>query len=145
MPKERTLAIIKPHLADSYNALLDAIEAYTEKGLHLVEMKRLRMSGEQAEDFYLDLKGKPFFEELIMASTMGPCIVIVLEGEDAIRKVREIHGPTDPRKGNPAIHLRSRYGEPWGGPRNGFHGSDSLESFKRECEILNIIPIFPIL
>ncbi len=135
---ERTLVIIKPHAIKIPNILATALQTYTCQGkLQVTMVRTIVMTKLQAENFYKDLVDRPFFEELIMASTMGQCIVIILEGGDAIKKVRDIHGPTDPRKCAPH-HLRHMFGEPWGGPRNAFHGSDSPESFARECNILNL-------
>ena len=87
------------------------------------------MTREQAERFYGEHKGKPFFEELVSFMSSAPIVVQVLEGDDAINGYREIMGATDPAQAENGT-IRAEFGESKG--RNSVHGSDSPESAARE-------------
>ena len=128
MKKERTFSIIKPdatarNLTGVINAEIEAA------GLRIVAQKRVKMTREQAERFYGEHKGKPFFEELVSFMCSAPIIVQVLEGDDAINGYREIMGATDPAQAENGT-LRAEFGESKG--HNSVHGSDSPESAARE-------------
>src|SRR5665213_3527106 len=124
MAIERTFSIIKPD-ATARN-LTGAINALIEKaGLRIVAQKRLRMSRSQAETFYAVHKARPFFGELVETMTSGPVVVQVLEGEDAIKKYREVLGATDPAKAD-AGTIRKKYAVSVG--ENSGHGSDAPET-----------------
>ncbi len=121
---ERTLAIIKPEIVERRLAgkIISRIE---EENLRIIAMKMVRLTKAQAEGFYYVHRGKFFFEDLTTYMSSGPVIVMVLEGEDAIRRWREVMGATDPVKAEKGT-LRREFGTDI--QRNAVHGSDSPES-----------------
>jgi nucleoside-diphosphate kinase len=128
MAKQRTLSIIKPD-ATARN-ITGKINSYFEsKGLRIVAQKRLHLSKEQAQQFYLVHKERPFYGELVSYMISAPVIVQVLEGENAVLKNREIMGATDPAKADSGT-IRKDLGESI--ERNSVHGSDSLENADKE-------------
>ena len=97
MAIERTFSIIKPD-ATARN-LTGAINAVIEKaGLRIIAQKRVRWSKAQAEKFYEVHKARPFYADLVTFMTSGPIVVQVLEGENAVKKYRDVMGATDPAK-----------------------------------------------
>lgn len=128
MAIERTFSMIKPD-ATARN-LTGAINAKIEEaGLRIVAQKRVWMTRKQAETFYAEHNGRPFFEELVEFMSSAPIIVQVLEGEDAIVKYRTVMGKTDPAEAD-AGTIRALFAESKG--RNSVHGSDSPASAQRE-------------
>ncbi len=128
MATEQTLSIIKPDAVKKQ--LIGVILARFEAaGLSLKEMKMLRLTREQAEQFYAEHKGKPFFEPLVNFMTSGPVVVQVLAGEDAIAFNRRLMGDTDPRKARPGT-IRRDFADSI--DANIVHGSDSPTSAARE-------------
>jgi nucleoside-diphosphate kinase len=128
MAVERTFSILKPDATE--RNLTGAINAIIEKaGLRIVAQKRVRISREQAEQFYAVHRERPFFRELVDFMISGPVVVQVLEGENAIARYREVMGATDPAKAADGtirrVHARS-IGE------NSVHGSDASETAVRE-------------
>jgi nucleoside-diphosphate kinase len=124
MALERTFSILKPDATE--RNLTGAINAMIEQaGLRIVGQKRVRITKEQAQQFYAVHKERPFFGELVEFMTSGPVVVQVLEGDNAIAKYREVMGATDPAKAAAntirKVHARS-IGE------NSVHGSDSAEN-----------------
>ena len=128
MAIERTLSIIKPD-ATARNQT-GAINALIEKaGLRIIAQKRVRWSKQQAETFYEVHKARPFYADLVRFMTSGPIVVQVLEGEQAVKKYREVMGATDPAKAD-AGTIRKDYAESI--ERNSVHGSDSADNAKLE-------------
>ncbi len=128
MAIERTFSMIKPD-ATARN-LTGAINAKIESaGLRIVAQKRVLMTRAQAELFYAEHNGRPFFEELVTFMSSAPIVVQVLEGDDAIVKYRTIMGKTDPAEAD-AGTIRAEFAESKG--RNSVHGSDSEASAQRE-------------
>jgi nucleoside-diphosphate kinase len=121
---ERTLAIIKPD-AVKKNAVGDIINRYEKAGLKPVAMKLMQMSKPVAEGFYAVHKARPFFDSLCTFMSSGPAVVIVLQGENAIKKNRELMGATDPAKAD-ANTIRKAHGANI--EFNAVHGSDSPET-----------------
>lgn len=121
---ERTLAIIKPD-AVKKNAIGDIINRYEKAGLKPVAMKLMQMSKPVAEGFYAVHKARPFFDSLCTFMSSGPAVVIVLQGENAIKKNRELMGATDPAKAD-ANTIRKAHGANI--EFNAVHGSDSPET-----------------
>lgn len=124
MANERTLSILKPdvtqrNLTGKVNAVFEA------SGLRVVAQKRLWLSEEQAKQFYVVHKARPFYGELVAYMISGPVVVQVLEGENAVLKNREVMGATDPAKAT-AGTVRKEFGESI--ERNSVHGSDSAEN-----------------
>jgi len=128
MPVERTFSILKPD-ATARN-LTGAINAMIEKaGLRIVAQKRVRISREQAENFYAVHKERPFFRELVDFMISAPVVVQVLEGDNAVAKYREVMGATNPAQAAPGT-IRALYAESVG--ENSVHGSDSPDNAKLE-------------
>ncbi|MCK4777465.1 MAG: nucleoside-diphosphate kinase [Actinomycetia bacterium] len=128
MNLEKTLVIIKPDVV-KMNLAGKIISMYEEKGLEIGNMRLTRLSSEEAGKFYSEHKGKEFYEKLIDFMTESSCIPVVFSGENAIKKVREINGATDPAEAAEGT-VRKIFGT--NGRRNAVHGSDSLESAMRE-------------
>jgi nucleoside-diphosphate kinase len=128
MAIERTFSIIKPD-ATARN-LTGAINAMIEKaGLRIVAQKRVRWTKAQAEKFYEVHKERPFYRDLVTFMTSGPVVVQVLEGENAVKKYRDVMGATDPAKAD-AGTIRKELAESI--ERNSVHGSDSPDNAKLE-------------
>lgn len=128
LKQERTLSIIKPDA--TFKNLSGAINNLIENsGLRLVAQKMVYLSVREAENFYQEHKGRPFFDELVKYMTSGPVILQVLEGEGAVLKYRTIMGATNPEEAE-AGTIRKLYGENIG--QNAVHGSDSVASADRE-------------
>jgi nucleoside-diphosphate kinase len=124
MAIERTFSILKPDV--TRRNLTGAVNALIEKaGLRIVAQKRIVMTKAQAETFYDVHKARPFFGELVDSMIAGPVVVQVLEGEDAIKKYREVLGATDPAKADPGT-IRKEYALSVG--ENSGHGSDAPET-----------------
>jgi nucleoside-diphosphate kinase len=128
MAIERTFSIVKPD-AVSKNLIGAIYNRFESAGLHVIAAKMLHMSSEQAAGFYAEHQGKPFYDGLVSFMTSGPVMVQVLEGEDAIRRHREIMGATNPKEAL-AGTLRACYAESI--DRNAVHGSDAPASAARE-------------
>jgi nucleoside-diphosphate kinase len=128
MAIERTFSIIKPD-ATARN-LTGAINAMIEKaGLRIVAQRRVRWTKTEAEKFYEVHKERPFYRDLVTFMTSGPIVVQVLEGENAVKKYREVMGATDPAKAE-AGTIRKEFAESI--ERNSVHGSDSPDNAKLE-------------
>lgn len=128
MPIETTLNIIKPN-AVRKNAIGKVIQTFEDNGLAVVALRMETLTREKAERFYAEHVGKPFFEGLIEFMTSGPAVAIALRGENAIAKVREIMGNTNPEKAAPGT-LRAELADNM--TENAVHGSDSPQSAARE-------------
>jgi len=128
MAIERTLVIVKPD-AVKKNAVGDIVRIFQENDLKLLAIKMVHLTKEQAKRFYIVHKDRPFYDELTDFMSSGPCVPMVLEGENAISRVREIIGATDPAKAAEGT-IRKKYGTDVG--RNAVHASDSPESAQYE-------------
>ena len=128
MAIERTFSIIKPN-AVAKNVIGNIFARFETAGLKIVATKMVHLSSEQAQGFYAEHAGKPFFDGLVAFMTSGPIVVTALEGEDAVRRHREILGATNPANAL-AGTLRADYADSL--TENGTHGSDSVESAARE-------------
>ncbi len=125
---ERTLVMIKPDGVER-NLIGKIIGIFEENGLRVVALKKLRLSKDQAKAFYIVHKERPFYESLTDYMSSGPVVAMVLEGENAIKKVREIMGATDPKEAKEGT-IRKLFG--LDKEKNTVHGSDSPESAKKE-------------
>ena len=125
---ERTLSIIKPNAALDNN-IGNIVKRFEGENLRIAAMKLTVLSKEKAEGFYIEHKERPFFGELVSFMTSGPVVLIVLEGENAVEKNREIMGATNPAEAAENT-LRKLYAKSIG--ENAVHGSDSLASADRE-------------
>jgi len=128
MPLERTLSIMKP---DAIRRRLTGtiLVRFEQAGLVLVASKMLRLTKEQAEGFYAEHTKKPFFDSLIEFMTSGPILVEVFQGENAVKRYRDVIGNTDPELAAPGT-VRADFAE--SKQENGVHGSDSPVSAARE-------------
>jgi len=127
---EQTLSIIKP---DAVERNLDAkIKSFFEKnGLKILKSKKVKISKEEASEFYKVHQTKPFYNDLCNYLSSGPIVVMILEGENAVTKNRQLMGATDPLKAEEGT-LRKMYGISI--DKNSVHGSDSLENGKIEID-----------
>lgn len=128
MAVERTFSIVKPD-AVAKNVIGEIYSRFEKNGLSIVASKMLRLSREQAEGFYAEHKGRPFFPALIEFMTSGPVMVQVLEGENAVLQNRTLMGATNPKEAD-AGTIRADFAESI--DANAVHGSDSPESAARE-------------
>jgi nucleoside-diphosphate kinase len=121
---QRTFALIKPDAvaAGHQSAILSRIQA---EGLRLVAFKTLRLSTAQAEGFYAVHKERPFFRDLVTFMSEGPVVAMILEGENAVQRWRDLMGPTDAAKADKST-LRGQFGTNI--ERNATHGSDAADT-----------------
>jgi nucleoside-diphosphate kinase len=125
---EQTLSIIKPD-AVGQNMIGNIIEYFEREGLSVVAAKMMHLSQDQAKAFYAVHKERPFFSELVEFMSSGPILVMVLQGENAVVRNREIMGATDPSKAA-AGSIRADFATSI--ERNAVHGSDSTANAKTE-------------
>jgi len=128
MSLERTFGIVKPDAvaAGAIGGVIDLIE---KSHLKIVGLRYLKLSQEQAQGFYAVHKARPFFGDLVKFMTSGPCVVMAIEGENAVAKYREVMGATDSKKAAPGS-IRAKYGTDI--EKNAVHGSDSPDNAKLE-------------
>ena len=128
MALERTFGIVKPDAvaAGAIGGVIDLIE---KSHLKIVGLRYLKMSQEQAQGFYAVHKARPFFGDLVRFMTSGPCVVMAIEGENAVAKYREAMGATDSKKAAPGT-IRAKYGTDI--EKNAVHGSDSPDNARVE-------------
>ena len=122
--KERTLSIIKPD-GVSRKLIGEVVKRLEGTELTIVAMKMTNLTREQAKGFYKVHEGKPFYESVTEFMSSGPCVVMVLEGEEAIKKYRKLMGATNYKEAEPGT-IRKDFATDI--ERNIVHGSDSPES-----------------
>jgi len=125
---ERTLSIIKPDAVEK-NVIGKIVDRFESAGLRVAGMKMLKLSKEEAGKFYEVHKKRPFFNDLVEYMSSGPVVVMVLEGEDAVAKNRELMGATNPKEAKLGT-IRADFAESI--EANAVHGSDSLENAQKE-------------
>lgn len=125
---ERTLSIIKPDGVKK-KVIGDVIGRFEKGGLKVVAMRMVHMSKREAEGFYIVHKDKPFYGSLTDFMSSGPAVVMILEGDGAIAKNRQLMGATDPKKAD-AGTIRAAYGSSI--EVNTVHGSDAPETAATE-------------
>ena len=125
---QRTLAIIKPD-AVAKKVAGQIIARIEESGLEVVGMKRIQLDEEMARGFYAVHKDRPFFSDLVQFMTSGPVVVLALEGDGAIKRWRDLMGPTNSNEA-PAGTMRGDFGTDI--ERNATHGSDAPETARLE-------------
>jgi len=130
MAVTRTFSIIKPD-ATRRNLTGAVTKMLEDAGLRVVASKRIHMSKEQAEGFYAVHRERPFFGELVDFMISGPVVVQVLEGEDAVKRNREVMGATNPADAAEGT-IRKTFAESI--EANTVHGSDSDENAKIEID-----------
>jgi len=128
---EKTLVLLKPDAVER-NLIGRILVEYERNGLSVLEMKLMKASSTLAEQHYIEHKGKPFFDRLVAYLTRSPLVALVLEGENAISRVRALNGTTDPADSQDNT-IRALYGKSMS--ENTVHASDSTESAERERAI----------
>ena len=127
---ETTLSIIKPDAVE--RELETKIKRiFLDNKLNIVDSKKIQISKEEAEKFYMVHQTKPFYEKLCSYLSSGPIIVMILNGENAVQKNRDLMGATDPKKAKDGT-IRKLYGISI--DKNSVHGSDSSENAKAEID-----------
>ena len=136
---ERTLSIVKPDGVQKH-IIGEVIKRFEVHGLKVIGLKMISMDKIEAEGFYAVHKGKPFYASLTDFMSSGPAVVMVLEGENAITKVRDLMGATDPTKAKEGT-LRNQYATNI--ERNVVHGSDAPETASYEINyFFNALEVF---
>ena len=130
MTQERTLSIIKPD-AVGKNHIGEIIARFEKNGLKVIGAKMKQLNQKDAEGFYAVHKGRPFFNDLVSFMITGPVLIMVLEGNNAIMKNRDIMGATDPKKASPGT-IRADFAKTI--DENCVHGSDSPENAQIEID-----------
>ncbi|PIU00393.1 MAG: nucleoside-diphosphate kinase [Bdellovibrionales bacterium CG10_big_fil_rev_8_21_14_0_10_45_34] len=131
MANEETFSIIKPN-AVKKNAVGAIITQFEKNELKVAAAKMVHLSRKKCEEFYQEHSARPFFGELVDFMTSGPVLLMVLSGENAVSRNREIMGATDPSKAAPGT-IRALFGDNVG--ENAVHGSDSPQSAAREIQL----------
>ena len=125
---EQTLSIIKPDAVE--RNLEGVIKNFFEKNnLKIIKSKKVKISKEEASEFYKIHQTKPFYGELCTYLSSGPIVVMILEGDNAVLKNRELMGATDPKNAEENT-IRKLYGISI--DKNSVHGSDSVDNAKKE-------------
>ena len=127
---EQTLSIIKPDAVER-NLEKQIEDFFEKKGLKISKKKKVKISREEAAEFYKVHQTKPFYNDLCNYLSSGPIVVMILEGENAVLKNRELMGATDPLKAEEGT-LRKMYGVSI--DKNSVHGSDSVSNAKLEIK-----------
>lgn len=125
---EQTLSIIKPD-ATKKGVIGKIIDRFESNGLRIAAAKKIQLSVEDAKKFYEVHASRPFYNDLVEFMTSGPVVVMVLEGQNAVLKNRELMGATNPKEAVPGT-IRADFAESI--DANAVHGSDSLENAKIE-------------
>lgn len=125
---EKSVVIIKPDAVER-NLIGEIIAIYENNDLNVSDLKMIEPSLQQAEAHYAEHKGKSFYTKLIDYITSGPIVLVLLEGEDAINRVRLLNGATDPNKAEQNT-IRQLYA--LDKTKNSVHASDSKESAQQE-------------
>jgi nucleoside-diphosphate kinase len=121
---QRTLTIVKPD-AVAKGVAGQIISRFEQAGFKILATKLLHLTAEQAAGFYVVHKDRPFYRSLCAFMTQGPCIVMVLESDNIITRLRDLMGATDPAKAAPGT-IRREFASSI--EANAVHGSDSPES-----------------
>ncbi|MBS4168630.1 nucleoside-diphosphate kinase [Parachlamydia sp. AcF125] len=126
--EQQTLSIIKPD-AVAAKHIGHILSRFEENGLRIAALKMVKLTKEQAEQFYAVHKDRPFYKDLVEFMSSGPVVVLVLKGENAIAKNRTLMGATDPSKAEKNT-LRADFAQSV--TKNAVHGSDSVENAQKE-------------
>jgi nucleoside-diphosphate kinase len=125
---ERTLSIVKPDGVER-DLIGEVVRRFEAAGLRVIALKMVRLDAEQARGFYHVHRERPFFASLVSFMTSGPIVPMVLEGDDAIARVRQIMGATDPAKADPGTIRRDHASSI---EKNIVHGSDGPDTARFE-------------
>tara|TARA_B110000444_G_scaffold257977_1_gene297702 strand:- start:4753 stop:5154 length:402 start_codon:yes stop_codon:yes gene_type:complete len=127
---EQTLSIIKPDAVER-NLTEEIKSIFIKNGLKIVNSKKIHISREEAAEFYKVHQSKPFYNDLCAYLSSGPIFVMILEGNGAVSKNRELMGATNPKDAKPNT-IRKLYGISI--DKNSAHGSDSIDNAKIEID-----------
>ncbi len=127
---EQTLSIIKPD-AVKKGVIGKIVDRFESNGLRIAAMKKMQLDASKAGDFYAVHKERPFYGELVQFMTSGPVVVMVLEGEGAMSKNRDLMGATNPKEAAKGT-IRADFADSI--DANAVHGSDSLENAANEIK-----------
>ncbi len=127
---QQTLSIIKPDAVER-NLIEEIKQIFEKNNLQIKDNKKIHITKEEAAEFYKVHQSKPFYNNLCEYLSSGPIVVMILEGNDAVKKNRIIMGATDPKNADENT-IRKLYGISI--DKNSVHGSDSLENAKKEIE-----------
>ena len=130
MPVDRTLSIVKPD-AVGKNVIGRIYQRFEDAGLRIIAARMIHLSRADAEQFYAVHKERPFYRDLVGFMTSGPVMVQVLEGEDAVRRNREVMGATNPAEAEAGTIRADFAGNV---EQNAVHGSDATETAATEIE-----------
>jgi nucleoside-diphosphate kinase len=128
MAVERTLAIIKPDSVRK-NKIGKILSRFEDNQLKIVAAKMVQLTTQEAQRFYEIHQARPFFNDLVRFMISGPVLIVVLEGDNAVLKNRDLMGATDPKKAAPGT-IRADFADSI--DENAIHGSDSLENAQQE-------------
>lgn len=126
--KEMTLSIIKPD-AVAANHIGDVVKIFEANGLRIAAIKMTQLTPQKAGEFYAVHKDRPFYKDLVSFMSSGPVVVMVLQGDNAVAKNRELMGATDPQKAAEGT-IRKQFAESMS--KNAVHGSDAKETAAEE-------------
>ena len=127
---EQTLSIIKPDAVER-NLVNEIKDIFTKNKLNIKDSKKIHISKDEASEFYKVHQSKPFYNDLCSYLSSGPIVVMILEGENAIKANRHLMGATNPKDAEENT-IRKMYGISI--DKNSVHGSDSVENAKKEIE-----------
>ena len=127
---EQTLSIIKPD-AVAKGVIGKIVDRFESNGLRIAAAKKLQLSQAEAESFYAVHSERPFFKDLVEFMISGPVFAMVLEGEGAMAKNRDLMGATNPQEAEPGT-IRADFADSI--DANAVHGSDSIENAKNEIK-----------
>lgn len=125
---DKTLFILKPDSIER-GVVGEILTAVEKSGLKLRRLEMVRLTPDRAKAFYAEHEGKPFLDDLVVYMTSGPCVPVMLEGDGAVKRLRDLMGATNPADAAPGS-IRARFGQSI--QTNSVHGSDSPESARRE-------------
>ena len=128
---DRTLILVKPD-AFARGLTGEIIARFERKGLRILALQHMTMAEDMAKQHYAEHEGKPFFGDLVDFITSGPLVAMVLEGDQAVTAARQVIGATNPLEASPGS-IRGDFAIEVG--QNMVHGSDSVESGKREAAL----------
>lgn len=132
---ETTFTMIKPDVSNNTKIVSEIIDIILFNGYSIIDSKRIVLTREQAESFYSEHKGKPFFDNLVEFITSGEVLSMILMKDNAITDFRRLIGSTDPQMADPGS-IRFLYAE--SKSRNAIHGSDSISAAKYEISTIFI-------
>ncbi|MFQ5940926.1 MAG: nucleoside-diphosphate kinase [Nitrososphaerales archaeon] len=130
--EDQTLIVLKPDSVQR-NLIGNIVGRFEQNGFVVKKLRMLTMNREEAEKFYSVHREKPFFNELVSFITSGPIVAAIVEGSDAVNKVRKVIGATEPSEAAPGT-VRKDFGISI--TQNAIHASDSHESFIKESKVI---------